>query len=83
MREREDLFFTGGAGGMCVDEKHRRRGVAVRLYKEHWFESREVPRFTIVVGKSLETNGFILCRGARMRQVSVHLDAISNVFVKI
>ena len=86
MRGKERTYFSPAELlTICVDEEYRRRGVAVRLYKELlvFFESREVPRFTIVVGKSLEANGFYLMQGARVAgQVSVHLDAISNVFVQ-
>lgn len=70
---------------ICVSGEHRRRGVAERLYRDlcSFFESSDVSKFTIVVGKSLDANVFYKKQGARVAgEVTVHSGAVSNVFVQ-
>lgn len=70
---------------ICVDDGYRRQGVANILYKRlsSYFKKRNIKKFTIIVGKTLEANKFYLNQGAVISStIQVHKGHNSNIFIQ-
>jgi superfamily I DNA/RNA helicase len=70
---------------ICVNRKFQRQGIANALYKKlkYYFRQQNINAFSIVVGKSLDSNKFYLNQGAFISgSIQVHPGIDSNIFIQ-
>jgi len=70
---------------ICVNKKFQRQGVANNLYEKlkNYFREQNIKTFSIVVGKSLDSNKFYLKQGAYILGLKqVHPGTDSNIYIQ-